>query len=84
MKGQTRGQSLAEAGVNIGIGFGINYAANLLIFPLFGFHISLVDNLWMGGLYTVISLIRSYLIRRYFNSLMIAVHLRQGEARWHK
>lgn len=79
MKGQTKGQSLAEAGVNIGIGFGINYAANLLILPLFGFHISLLDNLWMGGLYTGISLVRSYLIRRYFNNLMLVMHLREGE-----
>jgi hypothetical protein len=79
MKGQSRRHSFIEAWVNIAIGFGINYFANLLIFPLFGFHISLIANLWMGVIYTGISLVRSYFIRRYFNTLMVKMHLREGE-----
>jgi hypothetical protein len=66
---QTRLGSIAEAWVNIAIGFTINYIANLLIFPLFGMHISLGANFWMGCIYTAISLVRSYVIRRYFNGL---------------
>ena len=65
---QTKLGSFIEAWVNVLIGFTINYIANLLIFPLFGFHISLLDNLYMGLLYTVISVIRSYCIRRWFNA----------------
>ena len=41
---QTRLGSFIEAWVNVLIGFTINYIANLLIFPLFGFHISLLAN----------------------------------------
>ena len=43
--------------------------ANLLIFPLFGFHISLGANFVMGLIYTAISLVRSYVLRRWFNGL---------------
>lgn len=70
--GQSRRGSFVEAWANIFIGFSINYIANLLIFPLFGMHISLLDNLWMGVIYTGISLVRSYGLRRMFNWL----HLR--------
>ena len=39
---------------------------NLLIFPLFGFHITLTDNLLMGFIYTFISVARGYVVRRWF------------------
>jgi hypothetical protein len=65
---QSRLESLIEAVANIVIGFTINYIANLLIFPLFGFHISPGANFVMGCIYTVISLVRSYALRRWFNA----------------
>ena len=61
--------SIAEAWANIAVGFTINYCANLLIFPIFGMHISPGNNFLMGLIYTAISLVRSYVIRRYFNGL---------------
>lgn len=69
---QSKLGSLYEALMNILIGFAINYIANLLILPLFGFHIGLVANFWMGVLYTGISLVRSYAIRRWFNAKLHA------------
>jgi len=66
---QTRLGSIAEAWANIAVGFSINYCANLLIFPLFGMHISPGNNFLLGLIYTVISLIRSYVLRRWFNGL---------------
>lgn len=65
---QTRIGSLIEASINVVIGFAINYSANLLIFPLFGFHISPGANFVMGLIYTVISVVRSYCVRRWFNA----------------
>ena len=65
---QSRLESLIEAVINTCIGFSINYFANLLIFPLFGFHISAGANFLMGLIYTVISVARSYCIRRWFNA----------------
>jgi len=69
---QTRLGSLYEAIINVVIGFSINYFANLLIFPLFGLHISPSANFVMGLIYTAISIARSYAIRRWFNARLQA------------
>jgi len=76
--GQSKRHSWLEAWANIVIGFAINYAANLVILPLFGFHIGLLDNFYMGLLYTCVSLVRQYALRRYFNQLMIKLHIREN------
>ena len=65
---QTRLGSFIEACINVAIGFGINFAANMLILPLIGFHISVSQNLFIGVLYTIISVARSYAVRRWFNA----------------
>jgi len=64
---QSKLQSFWEAWVNILIGFSINFLANMLILPLFGFNITVGDNLIIGVIYTLISLARSYAVRRWFN-----------------
>jgi hypothetical protein len=65
---QTRLSSFIEAIINVAIGFVINFTANMFIFPLFGFHITPGANLLMGLIYTVISVVRSYAVRRWFNA----------------
>lgn len=65
---QTRLGSMIEACINVAIGFFINFCANLLILPLIGFHISVGKNLFIGVLYTLISVARSYVVRRWFNA----------------
>lgn len=69
---QTRIGSLIEAFMNVLIGFAINFVANMLILPLIGFHISVSQNLFIGVLYTIISVARSYVIRRWFNARLHA------------
>lgn len=64
---QSRRGSLVESVSNVFIGYGINFALNLALFPLFGWHISLHQNLVLGTIYTVVSLVRSYVIRRFFS-----------------
>ena len=65
---QTRLGSLIESLFNLVIGFSINFAANLLILPAFGFTaLTLETNLYIGLAYTVVSVVRSYTIRRWFN-----------------
>lgn len=64
---QTRKGSMFEAIMNVLVGYSINFTANWLIFPLFGWHISLQQNIALGVVYTGISLVRSYCIRRWFN-----------------
>lgn len=64
---QTRKQSFIESLVNILIGYFTALFSQMLVFPLFNIYISIYDNLLIGFYFTVISLVRSYLIRRYFN-----------------
>lgn len=65
---QTKKQSLIESVVNILIGYFTAVFSQLLIFPLFDIVIPIQDNLLIGLYFTLISLARSYLIRRYFNN----------------
>ncbi len=65
---QTRLGSFIEACCNIAIGFSINFTANLLILPRFGFHSLTAGKAFdIGLVFTVISLCRSYILRRWFN-----------------
>lgn len=65
---QTKLGSLIESGMNILIGYFVALASQLILFPMFDIHIALSTNLWIGLWFTIISLVRSYVIRRYFNA----------------
>jgi hypothetical protein len=64
---QSRKGSLLEAIINILIGYSINFTAQIWVFPAFGVHVTVKENLEMGLIFTVISIIRSYTLRRFFN-----------------
>lgn len=67
---QTVKGSWAEAWANVAVGFGVNYAANMVVLPLFGFtSLTPGTNFVIGLIYTLISLARSFVLRRYFNGL---------------
>lgn len=66
--GQTKRESFIEALTNVIIGYVVSVASQLAIFPIFGVNLPLIVNLEMGLWFTVISLARSYLLRRWFNS----------------
>jgi hypothetical protein len=65
---QTRLGSLIESLINILIGYGVALISQICIFPMFGIHVSISTNLWIGAWFTLISLVRSYIIRRWFNA----------------
>lgn len=67
MQGQSKKMSFIESVVNVAIGYGVAIASQYAIFPIFGVHIPLHEHLIMGGLFTVVSVIRSYYVRRLFN-----------------
>jgi hypothetical protein len=77
---QSRLGSLIESIVNVLIGYGIALASQLIVFPWFGIHIPLADNLAIGGIFTVISIARSYVIRRWFNARLHAAAMRMARA----
>ncbi len=66
---QTRRHSLIESASNVAIGYGVAIASQIVIFPMFGIHIPLSDNLLIGLWFTAISVVRSYALRRWFNRI---------------
>lgn len=65
---QTKLGSLIESLMNIVIGYGVALLSQIAIFPMFGIHVPLSTNLLIGAWFTIISLVRSYIIRRWFNA----------------
>lgn len=76
---QTRLGSLIEAVINVLIGFWINFAANLVVLPLFGWQVTVTQNLALGAIYTGISIARSYAVRRWFNARIAAAAARLAQ-----
>lgn len=64
---QTRLQSFLEAVANVLLGYGIALGAQITVFPLFGIHIPMSSNIAIGIIFTLVSLVRSYALRRLFN-----------------
>lgn len=59
--------SALEAVANVAIGNGIAFAANLIVLPMFGYHVTVADAFGIGVIFTAISLVRSFFVRRLFN-----------------
>ena len=65
---QTKKQSLIETLTSVFVGWLIGVILNLTILPLFDYNITVIDSLWVSLIFTVVSVIRGYVIRRWFNS----------------
>ena len=66
---QSRAMSLVESVANVIVGYGVAVVTQILIFPAFGLHTTLAQNLKMGAVFTVVSIARSYLLRRLFEAI---------------
>jgi membrane protein implicated in regulation of membrane protease activity len=64
---QSRLSSFVEASLNTASGFVISLIAGQMVFPMFGFHPTLSENFALTCIFTVISIVRSYIWRRVFN-----------------
>lgn len=65
---QTKKQSFKESLVNTFVGFFISYLSCFLIFPLVGFESGGGKNLLITLYFTIVSILRGYFIRRFFNN----------------
>lgn len=63
---QSRKASLVEAIANVFIGYWIAVAVQMAVFPLLGLRVSFSENLFIGAVFTVVSILRSYALRRLF------------------
>ena len=65
---QSKRESMIESLTSTTIGIIIGIVLNLTILPIFGYPVSVVDSLWISLIFTAVSVIRSYAVRRIFNS----------------
>jgi len=65
---QTKLESLLESVANIIIGYFVALVSQIIVFPIVGIDIPITTNLIIGFWFTLISLMRSYVIRRWFNA----------------
>ena len=60
--------SLLEAVANVVVGYGVAVATQMAVFPMLGLHASTSDQLIIGVIFTLVSLVRSYALRRLFEA----------------
>ena len=67
---QTKIQSAIEAAANAVLGWAISVAVGqLVIYPAFGYEVTIMDNFGMTAAFVAVSYARSYIFRRFFNWL---------------
>lgn len=70
-KKQSRGMSLLESLTNVFVGYAVAVYAQIVIFPLFGLSTTIAQNMAMGAIFTVVSVGRSYCLRRVFEDFRV-------------
>ena len=65
---QTKRQSLIETLTSVFVGWLIGVILNMLVLPLFDYDVSLTDGVLISIIFTAVSVVRGYVIRRFFNS----------------
>jgi hypothetical protein len=68
---QSRTMSVVESVANVIVGYGIAVAAQMLLFPVFGMHMTLLQNLKLAAAFTIISICRSFALRRLFEAIRV-------------
>ena len=68
---QSRVMSLIESIGNVIVGYGVAVATQIVIFPAFGLHVTLAQNLKISAAFTVISICRSFALRRLFEAIRV-------------
>ena len=66
---QSRLMSLVETVANVIVGYGVAVVTQILIFPVFGLHTTLAQNLKLGLVFTIVSIARSFALRRVFEAI---------------
>jgi hypothetical protein len=65
---QTRLESLVEVCINVAIGFCVSYSVGPLLYAYLGVEYNYLSNFVVTAGYTILSVVRSYIVRRWFNA----------------
>ena len=68
---QTKKQSFIEANTSTFIGFVVSYMLAYTVLPLYGVEQSAATSLEITLIFTVVSIVRGYAVRRLFNRLSL-------------
>jgi hypothetical protein len=63
---QSKKRSLAESLTNVAVGCVVALGSQYAIFPMFGLECTFGEHLWITFYFTLISIARSYVLRRWF------------------
>ena len=63
--------SFVEALTNIVVGFALALVTQFTIFPMFGLAVTVTNNLVIGGIFTAVSMVRSFTLRRLFEAVRV-------------
>jgi len=77
---QSRLMSLIEAVANVVVGYGVAVITQMLVFPVFGLHTTLAQNLKLGLVFTTVSIARSFTLRRIFEAIRVGIGERKTTA----
>ncbi|WP_193141015.1 hypothetical protein [Meridianimarinicoccus sp. MJW13] len=77
---QSRLMSLVESVANVIVGYGVAVVTQILIFPVFGLQTTLAQNLKMGAIFTIVSIARSFALRRVFEAIRMRAPTPQSAA----
>lgn len=64
---QSKKGSLIESITSTVVGFCMTILIQLTVFPLYGIHLELSQDLQIVGIFTIASIVRQYTMRRVFN-----------------
>ena len=76
---QSKLDSFIEAWLNVLIGFGVSVLANFVIFPLVGIGASTTQIIAVGIFMTLVSVARSYFVRRFANKYLAQIRAKMVE-----
>lgn len=68
---QSRLMSLVESLANVLVGYVVAVVTQMAVFPLFGLAVTVTENLLIGLIFTAVSIVRSYALRRGFEALRV-------------
>ena len=66
---QTKKYSLIESITNTFVGFMVSLLAQLIIYPAMSIKVTFSQNIKITLIFTIISISRGYIIRRFFNRI---------------
>lgn len=66
---QSKKMSLIESVINVAVGYFVALLAQLIIFPILDIPVSIEKNIVIGLFFTVVSIVRSFTLRRIFNRI---------------